>query len=133
MTRRLVVLIFGPRDLFPSLAEITARFDRLFARFLPCDVTIMHGDARGVDRCGRDFCHSRCYAEDKNPYLSEFGEAGGPLRNIVQANKLRDFREAGADVFGMGWRWSKWTPGTQDMAENLDRVGVKYQMREVAR
>jgi hypothetical protein len=120
----LAVLIFGPRNLLVPVARIGERFDRLFARFMPADVTIVHGAARGIDSCGDDFARIRGYECERFPYPPDSGRAGGPRRNLAMAQRLIEHRELGAEVFGMGWRHAHWTPGTANMADTLERHGI---------
>lgn len=50
VTTRLVVLVFGPRDMRLTRSQISPRFARLVSGTGATHVTVVHGDCRGVDR-----------------------------------------------------------------------------------
>jgi hypothetical protein len=54
------------------------------------EVTIVHGDQRGVDAFAKQWAKSKGIAQEPHPYKGELGKAGGPVRN-------REMLDAGAD------------------------------------
>jgi hypothetical protein len=55
----------------------------------PEELRIAQGGASGVDKFAREWCMRRGIDFANYPYLTEFGRAGGRMRNEVM---LRDFR-----------------------------------------
>lgn len=59
---------------------------------------IRHGDADGVDTCGRLFAEAVGLPHQAHPYKSELGKAGGPIRNQEMADAVLKSESGGCLV-----------------------------------
>jgi DNA recombination-mediator protein A len=69
------VAVVGSRD-FSALELV-----RSFVASLPAGVVIVSGGARGVDQCAEQSARARGLTVVSLPFASQFGRAGGPIRN----------------------------------------------------
>lgn len=79
---------------------------------------IVSGKQRGADTLGEDYAKERGYEVEPYPYESQFGKAGGPIRNRKMAMAC-DF----AIIF-----WDGKSSGSQDMIKQMIRVKKPYKI-----
>lgn len=110
------ILVCGSRDFF----DYEMMDEALKQHWVPGNSILIHGDARGADRMSEEWLRKE-FPEDADnveryPYRSEFGKAGGPIRN----QQMLD--EGKPDVV-IAFPLKK-SVGTWDMVEKAEKAGV---------
>lgn len=123
MTLQRRALVTGSRD-FPELDLVDAFVDRLDA-----DVTLVVGDARGVDARARARAEARGLAVEPHPVTDEewalYGKRAGPMRNRRMVESLH--RGDRVQAFWDGR--SRGTAGTVEMARARRDIAVEVTVR----
>jgi len=120
MTR---IVIFGPRDLHPPLAEIDAAVTS--SPFAGSITEVVCGMQRGVDLAGKAWADER--GIPVKPFPADWDahcRAAGPIRNIAMAN----YCDAGIHISD-----GRQTRGSQNMLGQMKRRGKPVYVHEVRR
>jgi YspA, cpYpsA-related SLOG family len=114
------LVIFGPRDLWPSIAAIGAAVEAMRIDMDECPVTeVVSGCADGVDTMALEWARAnRIEAKEFPADWDRYGNSAGPRRNAQMA----DYSDAGL-CFGDGS-----TKGTRNMLEQMRKRGKRVVM-----
>lgn len=112
----MILLVTGGRDYTPTTAELNSLKLLIESRGV---TELVHGDALGVDRevalmVASELPH---VAIKRFPYKSEYGKAGGPIRNSEMAAYAKG--KPAVCVAFTGGR------GTADMVAKVKRAGIE--------
>jgi hypothetical protein len=110
------LLVAGTRTITPSFSAL----DHAAAIFFRDKVwiTVVHGDAQGVDRTGAAWAKARRYKQESHPAdWAKWGKRAGPIRN-------QEMLESGIDAAIFFWDGK--SPGTRDMINRVAQTPTPY-------
>lgn len=108
-------IISGPRHIPHERAKELVREALAACPWAACITSIVHGDARGVDRAAGEVCDGRWLVEKEPAKWDELGKAAGPIRNKTMAL----YSQALIAV------WDGASPGTKNMIEVARAEGLR--------
>lgn len=106
------LLVAGSRDLAPSFLLL----DHASAIFFrdKAVLTVVHGDASGVDRTAKLWAKARRWPQESHPAnWDKYGRAAGPIRN-------QEMLESGIDAAIFVWDGK--SSGTRDMLKKVQKA-----------